>query len=95
MSDKINWSRASHDPRALVFLPWGNKGITIAKRDADGKLYGCRDVGHGHGFVECIAAWIADARGLPIEDKANARQTVIEYANDLIAQVSANSKKGD
>jgi hypothetical protein len=87
-TEKVTWARASRDPRALVFLPWGHKGITIAKRDADGKLYGCRDVAHGLGFADILAAWIADARELPIEDKANARQTVVEYANKLLAKVA-------
>lgn len=87
-NEKVDWSRASHDPRALVFLPWGHKGITIAKRDADGKLYGCRDVSHALGFADILAAWIADAGELTIEDKANARQTVVEYANQLLAMVA-------
>lgn len=87
-TEKVSWARASHDPRALVFLPWGHKGITIAKRDADGKLYGCRDVAHGLGFADILAAWFADVGELAIEDKANARQTVVAYANGLIAKVT-------
>jgi hypothetical protein len=87
-TEKVSWARASHDPRALVFLRWGHKGITIAKRDVDGKLYGCRDVAHGLGFADIIAAWFADARDLTIEDKANARQTVVAYANQLLAKVA-------
>lgn len=64
----INWRRAAPRPVALVILPWEDKGVTIAKRDADGTLYGCRDIGFNRNrnmtsapsFNDCLNAWISD-----------------------------------
>ena len=67
----INFYRACPDPCALVILPWGAKGVTIAKRSAStGEIYGCRDVTFGEHYRDCLAAWVegATADGLAIED---------------------------
>ena len=65
----MNWHSHAVDPVALLILPWEH-GVTIAKRDRDGSIHGCRDVSHGEHFASIVAAWKADAaaNGLPIED---------------------------
>jgi len=66
----MNWNSHSRNPVALIIMPWlDGPGVTIAKLDADGTLYGCRDVTHGEHFDSIVAAWKADAasQGLPVE----------------------------
>lgn len=48
----INWHAVSPTPTALVLLDWREgPGTTIAKRDAAGSLYGCRDVTEGRSMT--------------------------------------------
>jgi len=66
----IVWNRTARDAVALVILPWPEgPGITICKRDRDGKLYGCRDVTRGEHFASIVEAWKADAlkQGLTVD----------------------------
>lgn len=51
MPADICFTRAAPNPVALILLDWtvdsfGNPcaGTTVAKLDADGQLYGCRDI---------------------------------------------------
>lgn len=78
---RILWNGYSRHPVALLLLPWHeagcsrdstlfNGGTTIIRRDADGKLYGCRDVGFGPHHDRIVKAWTDEAtgNGLPVED---------------------------
>lgn len=66
---EINFRRACPAPVALVIVRWEDRGVTIAKADADGALYGCRDITYGPSFDSIVAAWISDAEacGLAVE----------------------------
>lgn len=89
----IEWNRVGPSPVALVILPC-EIGVAIVKRDADGRLYGCREVtlkSHDRGvFAQIVAAWIRDSKsqGLAIEDHAGARAIVREVAAHLVASVA-------
>jgi hypothetical protein len=66
---ELNFARACPNPVALLILPWPRKGATVAHRDADGTLYGCRDVSYGTHFETILKAWIrgAEKQGLDVE----------------------------
>lgn len=85
MTHAINWANAAPDPVALVLLDWaeartGTTGTTIAKRDASGLLYGCRDVTRGDEHDAIVSTWRSDAeaQGLAIDDRRTR-----EYAFDV------------
>lgn len=70
----IVWNSHSRNPRALVLLPWDGDpkgGTTVCHLDADGKLYGCRDVTNGHQHDNIIWAWMEGAKRdeVPIDDR--------------------------
>lgn len=68
--DEIDFDHCCEEPTALVLLPWA-EGITIAKHNASGKVYGCRDVTKGPGSADIVCSWLKGARqdGLEIEDR--------------------------
>lgn len=68
-------------PVALVLLPW-REGCTIAERDADGTLYGCRDVSFGELYSSIVSTWIDGARaeGLAIEDRRDQERDKLNAA---------------
>lgn len=86
----IEWQRACPQARraALVLLPWSEGGVSVAWRDRDGKLWGCRDIAFGLGHEECLNAWTADAcrEGFKIED----RRGVPKFIEWLSAEVGTS-----
>lgn len=70
---RVEWNSFARNPVALLILPWDQGGFTIAKRDRDGRLVGCRDVSAKASYpTDCLTAWIETERanGLAIEDHA-------------------------
>ena len=95
-NDTVSWRRAARNPVALVILPWEQGGVTIAHRDSDGTLHGCRDVSNidDGKFAACVAAWISDerSRGRAIDDRAGAADMVRRYAAHLVTLVEPGQK---
>lgn len=63
----VTWYGVAQNPVALMLLPWIGGGTTVVKRDADGKLYGCRDVSLGPHHDSIVAAWADEARGKGVD----------------------------
>ena len=53
---EIDWTKMAPEPVALVLLPLSGGGTIIAYRNADNRLFGCRDVA-GPNHDEIVDAW--------------------------------------
>lgn len=82
----IIWDRVAAEPVALVLLPWKRGGTTVARRDNDGTLYGCRDVTAGPSHDGIVQAWVEGdrAKGLLIDDQ---RAAGVEVEDSLFGTV--------
>jgi len=83
----VDWNQHAQDPEALLLVPLsdptlGITGTTVAKRDANGRLYGCRDIvdGPAHDGAIEILIGLAEDDGLAIEYRTDRRQLSLGLA---------------
>lgn len=93
---QIQWNGWPKTQSALVLLPWerGGRitGTTVAVRDADGVLYGARDIMFGDKHDRMVDAWVRPAQHdhIPVHDERPAEYRSAAMVQYSVADTSAS-----